>query len=320
MFNVLADMLWRERAAASDHLIVTLREWAMTTSSDEVTDDDLYEFLYCPQGYYLTYLIENGNQPANGVAPELLENLGRFYREHVKIVGNRPEGVFVVCEEVLSKPDVDTYLQVYIDWLKTSDGVTKEPNPKRLKLSMWERAKLQTADDFEKLAEHIRHVRRHGSSARLCSKKRCICGCLAGELQRVALQRRHISVVHGINDKTMAALEDMGIFSWEQLLQTPTQEIVATLTERTLPTTNIEKVKHSARSYVEGRAVVFGTIPPIGSSYVVLDIEYLQDDPACPLFLIGVCVVTGDKPPEYHYLGQSRVKKRRRLLRVLPLS
>ena len=32
----------------------------MTTSSDSVAENDLFEFLYCRQGYYLTYLIENG--------------------------------------------------------------------------------------------------------------------------------------------------------------------------------------------------------------------------------------------------------------------
>ena len=72
----------------------------MTKSSDLVSSNDLFEFSYCPQGYYLTYLINNGMQPANGVAPQLLETLGRFYREHVKCLGEPPQGVFVP-EEIL---------------------------------------------------------------------------------------------------------------------------------------------------------------------------------------------------------------------------
>jgi uncharacterized protein YprB with RNaseH-like and TPR domain len=295
-------MLRRERVAASDHLIVTLREWAMTTSSNEVTDDDLYEFLYCPQGYYLTYLIENGSQPANGVAPELLENLGRFYREYVKLLGERPMGQFV-SEDILRKPDTETTLTAYIESLKQPDSVRKH-DPKRLKLSSLDWSMLRTPDGLLALENFVRHIRQHGMPARICSKKKCICGCLADELSRIAVEHRHISILNGIGVQPMAALEDAGILSCEELLQTPTEDIKARLKEWGLPGTSVEveKLKICARSYVENRTIVFGSIPPVGSSYIVLDTEVVQTDAYNLLiYLIGVCVVTGDKR-KYHFL------------------
>ena len=280
---------------------MTMTEWAMTTSSDLVTENDLYEFLYCPQGYYLTYLIENGLPPANGLAPELLETLGRYYREYVRFFGERPMGVFV-SEDILRKPDKETYLKLYVDSLKPSDSVNKPYSPRTLKLTGWEKAMLMNADGLATVQNQVRRVRQNGLPARICGTKKCICGCLADELGRIALEHKHISIVNGVGAKAQVALEDMGIVSCEHILQTPTESIVAALKERALPASHLalEKIKLGARSYVENRVIVAGGIPPVGSSYIVLDCEFMPVRTTNVLYLIGVAVVIGDER-DYHF-------------------
>jgi len=88
----------------------------------------------------------------------------------------------------------------------------------------------------------------------------------------------------------------MGILSCEQLLQTPTDVIQAKL-----PASDVDKLKLCARSYVEQCTIVFGRIPPIGSSYIVLDIEIVPINGSFFIYLIGMCVVTGDER-NYHSL------------------
>jgi len=100
----------------------------------------------------------------------------------------------------------------------------------------------------------------------------------------------------------MAALEASGIVSCEQLLQTSTEDVESMLREHGLPPSGVVMLKICAMSYVENRTIVVGSIPPIGSSYIVLDTEVVQTDAYNLLvYLIGVCVVTGDKR-KYHFL------------------
>jgi predicted RecB family nuclease len=75
----------------------------------------------------------------------------------------------------------------------------------------------------------------------------------------------------------------------------------------------LEGMRVHAQSYVDGRALLFGAPPDLGSSYLVFDLEY---EPSELIWIIGMLLVDGERV-EHRYLWADDAEAERRNLESL---
>jgi predicted RecB family nuclease len=156
------------------------------------------------------------------------------------------------------------------------------------------------------LVERIRRARLHGVRPRICRCPVCS-GPRRDEIHQVATQRKDLTLILGIGRDYAPVLEDLGVASWEDLLHSDVQALAASFRARGYPTVTAMEIwrwRQHARSYALGHPVTFNDLAtsavadfPIGGSFIALDLEYdsEHEDPEALIWLVGACVVDGDR-------------------------
>jgi len=106
---------------------------------------------------------------------------------------------------------------------------------------------------------------------------------------------RDLTLLFEMGRGRAAAFEEIGISKREDLDTCDVQSVAANL--RAIGTkispTQIEQMRFHAQSYREGRAILFGSPPAIGESFVALDLEYDLFKPR--IWLMGLYLVAGEE-------------------------
>ncbi|MEX2107787.1 MAG: ribonuclease H-like domain-containing protein [Solirubrobacterales bacterium] len=116
-----------------------------------------------------------------------------------------------------------------------------------------------------------------------------------------------------------AAFKKIGIGSFEDLDTCNIGDVVADLRalgHHTSPT-QLEQLRLHIQSYREGRAIMFGPPPPVGDSYVALDLEYDLFNPR--LWLIGLYLVDGGRREQVALWAEDYSSERANLERMFEL-
>jgi len=121
-------------------------------------------------------------------------------------------------------------------------------------------------DEVHRLLPKIRDARRHGIAPRVCNCNVCV--HLASELHRAALKGKHISLIRDVGPARIAALEEGGINTYEQLLAMETAAIVVMLRQGNcgVSQNQVQRWKQHAMSYANGAPSICGEVIPIGES------------------------------------------------------
>src|SRR5262249_6419191 len=112
---------------------------------------------------------------------------------------------------------------------------------------------------IEQLIEEVRYARINGVRPRICSCPICS-GPMFDEIRRSTLANKDVSLIWGIGRRYAQCLEEMGISTYEQLLQSDTDSVVEGLRQHkyNLSANIVNSWKHHAKSFSIGRPVLFG--------------------------------------------------------------
>lgn len=148
-------------------------------------------------------------------------------------------------------------------------------------------------EQVEALLEKIRSARQTGVKARLCG-----CNVCSGPLQDRVRQQTHdgkdLTLLFEVGRGRAAAFEAVGIRNYEDIDLCDPRKVSRDLRAKGthISPVQLEQMQFHARSYEEGRAILFGQPPQIGDSFIAVDLEYNTFRPH--LWLIGLYVVDGD--------------------------
>lgn len=151
-----------------------------------------------------------------------------------------------------------------------------------------------TAERFAELDTVIAKVR----EARLRGVRPRVCGCtvcsgpLRDHIAKATWAGRDLTLIWGIARKIAVHLEGLGVRDFDALDEHNPFELAASLVARKVSVSagQVMGWSHHARSYRQGRAVMFGPPLPVGDSFIALDFEY---DSA--LWVSGVLVCDGGR-------------------------
>ncbi len=114
-------------------------------------------------------------------------------------------------------------------------------------------------------------------------------------VRRPTRGRRDLTLLFEMGRGRAAAFEEIGISKRDDLDTCDVQRVAANL--RAIGTkispAQIEQMRFHAQSYREGRAILFGSPPAVGDSFVALDLEYDLFKPR--VWLIGLYVIDGEE-------------------------
>jgi predicted RecB family nuclease len=157
-----------------------------------------------------------------------------------------------------------------------------------------------------RLVEQIRRARRKGVRPRICRCPVCS-GPRRNEIHQAATQRKDVTLIFGIARHYAQVLEDLGVATWEDLLHSDVPTLTASFRAQGYPTITAMEIcrwQQHARSYKLGHPVTFNDLAtsaaadfPIGGPFIALDLEYdsEHDEPESLIWLVGACVVDGDR-------------------------
>jgi predicted RecB family nuclease len=113
-----------------------------------------------------------------------------------------------------------------------------------------------------------------------------------------------------------AAFAEIGIGNFEDLCRCDVASVVANLRAVGASTSSrqVERMRLHAQRYREGRAILFGSPPPVGSSFVALDLEYDLFNPR--LWLIGLYLVDAGRREHIALWADDRSSERANLGRL----
>lgn len=160
----------------------------------------------------------------------------------------------------------------------------------------------------------IRKARRDGVTPRICRCTVCSASEVRGEIVRATLEGKDLSLIHGIGRYFAEALEAFGVQSYEDLLTADAREVALRLRQNRIMNVSpgmVKKWAYHAMSFSRGAPVVFGKKRLDFEEMVALDCEY--DDFDFSIWLIGVCVVKGDRR-EYRFLWADTRRQERKIL------
>jgi len=114
-------------------------------------------------------------------------------------------------------------------------------------------------------------------------------------VRRPARGERDLTLLFEMGRGRAAAFEEIGISKREDLDTCDVQSVAANLRAigARISPAQIEQMRFHAQSYREGRAILFGSPPAIGESFVALDLEYDLFKPR--IWLTGLYLVAGDE-------------------------
>jgi len=169
-------------------------------------------------------------------------------------------------------------------------------------------------DEVLKTLDSIRKARRDGVTPRICGCPICSAGEIRGEIVRMTLEGKDLSLIHGIGRYFAEALETLGIQSYEDLLTADARDVARRLRRKRITNVSpgmVKKWAYHAMSFSRGVPIVFGKKRLNFEETVALDCEY--DDFDFSIWLIGVCVVRGDRR-EYRFLWADTRRQERKIL------
>jgi predicted RecB family nuclease len=178
-----------------------------------------------------------------------------------------------------------------------------------------------------RLVEQIRRARRQGVRPRICRCPVCS-GPRRDEIHQAVTQRKDLTLIWGVGRDYAPVLEDLGVVTWEDLLHCDVRALAASFRARGYPTVTAMEIwrwRQHARSYALGHPVTFNDLStgdtaafPVGSSFIALDLEYdsEHEEPEALIWLVGACVVDGDRQ-EHLILWADSPQDEERNLRAL---
>jgi predicted RecB family nuclease len=207
-----------------------------------------------------------------------------------------------------------SYLELAFHWL-LMEPYRSKPSPRIafLKLlesgqeAFFQEVELEDRhiEEVKRLVVKIRQVLRDGVPPRVCSCAVCdykgiLRPPILDEIRNQAHNNKHISILKGVGPARINQLEEMGIFSIDQL-----QEMEASKKP------SKKRPKKSAQqahieSYQNNTPIVFGDVPLVPDSFIVLDLEY-----DATIWIVGFCVVRAGRQPEYHLLWADSTRSAR---------
>lgn len=150
--------------------------------------------------------------------------------------------------------------------------------------------------ELDTVIDQVREARKNGVRPRICGCTVCS-GPLRDQIARQTWAGRDLTLIWGIARKIAVHLEDLGIADFDALDDHDPATLAGNLVTRrvNVSTDMVKGWSQHARSYREGRAVMFGAPPTLDESFIALDLEY---DSA--VWLTGALVCDHDRR-EHNY-------------------
>lgn len=259
----------------------------------------------------------------------VIYNVPTFRNTELRIHG-QPDGVdasegALLPIEMKSHKDVQRTdeLELAFYWLLLEPFRTRDPGEPRgyvilrrdgLPEQVDVRIPPHRFDEVHRLLVAVRLARLRGVRPRICGCHVCS-EARRQDVLRSTLQNKDLTLVVGIGRHYAAALEAMGIGTWEELLGSDTETIVLRLRDHkyALSEDVVERWKRHAECWRAAEPFYFGSTPFSDAAFIALDLEYGAFG---PIWLIGACVVHGAER-EYVTLWADDSRSERRNLRAL---
>lgn len=172
-------------------------------------------------------------------------------------------------------------------------------------------------DEVRRIVDEVRRARCYGVESRICS-----CTVCSGPKREEVLGRAHrardLTLIWGVGPAQAAAMEALGVTSYADLVDCDQVELLAGLraSKRSVSAAMVRGWCHHAQSYSRSEAVLFGSPPPLPSSFIALDLEYVSGENT---WLIGAYVVDGDDRRVVQLWADSPAEERRSLRQLAQL-
>lgn len=212
-------------------------------------------------------------------------------------------------------------LELAFQWMLLEPYRTREPQERRGILVLRRNhapvpIEIELSDSYfeqvEALLEKIRSARETGVKARLCG-----CNVCSGPLQDRVSQQTHdgkdLTLLFEVGRGRASAFESVGIHDYKDIYLCDPQKTSEALREMGthISPVQLEQMQFHARSYEEGRAILFGPPPKVSDSFIAVDLEYNSFRPH--LWLIGIYLVDGDRFEFVPLWADSRRAERRNM-------
>jgi predicted RecB family nuclease len=172
------------------------------------------------------------------------------------------------------------------------------------------RLTVERSAELDTVIDQVREARLHGVRPRICGCTVCS-GPLRDRIAKHTWAGRDLTLIWGIARKIAVHLEELGISDFDALDNHDPSHVAASLCERRVSVSaqTVSGWSEHARSYREGRAVMFGPPPPVGESFISLDLEY-----GFGVWLTGVLVCDGDYREHSYFWADKPSEEREALL------
>jgi predicted RecB family nuclease len=164
--------------------------------------------------------------------------------------------------------------------------------------------------ELDAVIGQVRDARRHGVRPRVCGCTVCS-GPLREHIAKQTWAGRDLTLLWGIARRTAIHLEALGITDFDELARRDPARVAAALCARrvSVSSAQIEAWIEHARSYREGRGVMFGPPPPIDGSFIALDLEYDSS-----VWLTAVLICDGDTLEHNYFWADTPGQEREALM------
>lgn len=164
--------------------------------------------------------------------------------------------------------------------------------------------------ELEAVIAQVREARLRGVRPRVCGCTVCS-GPLRDQIAKATWAGRDLTLLWGISRVIAGHLEELGIRHFDELDDHSPFEIAMQLCARkvSVSAAQVRAWSEHARSYREGRAVMFGPPPPVDGSFIALDLEY-----DFGVWLTGALVCDGDRREHNYFWADNPDEERDALL------
>jgi predicted RecB family nuclease len=192
-------------------------------------------------------------------------------------------------------------LELAFYWLLLEPERTADGPPHGVLILHCEGAQVEVEVDIPAARiEQVRQILQDIRRARQEPVEPRICGCYVcstvrrDEVRRLTAARQDVSLLLGVGYCRAAQLNKLGIRSYTEVAERDPLELTLAMRQvgaRSLGVDEVSRWQHHARSYLTGKAVLFGQPLSLGHSYWVLDLEYLTPPWGEHIYLAGVLLV-----------------------------
>jgi predicted RecB family nuclease len=164
--------------------------------------------------------------------------------------------------------------------------------------------------ELDSVIAQVRDARRHGVKPRVCGCTLCS-GPLREHIATQTWAGRDLTLIWGIARQIATHLEALGINDFNALDSHLPEDVAASLCSRRVAVAahQVRGWMEHARSYREGRAVMFGPPPKVGGSFIALDLEY-----DASVWLTAVLICDSGTMEHNYFWGNSRPQEREALM------